>query len=217
MKAHFDYEMEHLTRLISSQAIAVEAAVKQATQAMATLDADAAIEVERQDDKIDALEVHIEEECLKVMALHQPVASDLRLMITLLKVNTELERIGDLAVYIARRAVHLASLPRCGTLPDYSDMIHAVIENLKTAIDAFLYHDVKLAANVIASDDTVDQFHHNNKTQIATLIKSNVSAVDELLDFLAISRSLERIADSCANIGEDVLYAEQGKIVRHQK
>ncbi|MGL6196140.1 MAG: phosphate signaling complex protein PhoU [Thermoguttaceae bacterium] len=217
MKAHFDLEIDYLNRLISSQAIAVETAVKKATQSIADKDATSAIEVEKNDDTIDELEVRIEEECLKVLALHQPVAGDLRYIITLLKVNTELERIGDLAVYIARRAVHIASLPSDAVLPDYSDMIHNVIDNLKMALDAFLYRDVRLAAKVIDSDDAIDNFHHENKKQLAGMIKTNPAAVDGLLDFLAISRSLERIADSCTNIGEDVLYQEQGKIVRHSR
>ncbi|MGL6226768.1 MAG: phosphate signaling complex protein PhoU [Thermoguttaceae bacterium] len=215
MKAHFDYEVEQLNRLISSQAIAVEATVRRATQSVAEKDAQLALDVEQNDDKIDEMEVHIEEECLKVLALHQPVAGDLRYIITLLKVNTELERIGDLAVYIARRAGHIASSPQEGHLPDYSDMIFQVITNLKMAFDAFLYHDVQLAAQVIAGDDVIDHFHNANKCQIAAMIKTNPLAVDVLLDFMAISRSLERIADSCTNIGEDVLYLEQGRIMRH--
>ncbi|MGL6193330.1 MAG: phosphate signaling complex protein PhoU [Thermoguttaceae bacterium] len=217
MKAHFDFEVEHLNRLIASQAIAVETAVKKATQSVSEKNAIAASEVEKSDDNLDELEVRIEEECLKVLALHQPVAGDLRYIITLLKVNTELERIGDLAVYIARRTVHIASLPSDTVLPDYSDMIHSVIENLKMALDAFLYRDVRLAEKVIANDDAIDRFHLENKLQLAEMIKANPASVDGLLDFLAISRSLERIADSCTNIGEDVLYQEQGKIVRHQK
>lgn len=217
MKAHFDYEVENLNRLIAAQAIAVEMAVKKATQAVADKDAFLAEEVERDDDVIDAAEVRIEEECLKILALHQPVAGDLRYVITLLKVNTELERIGDLAVYIARRAVHIASLSAAAPFPDYSDMIHSVLTNLKMALDAFLCHDTLLAARVISSDDTVDQYHFANKTQLAEMIKSHPAEADGLLDFLAISRSLERIADSCANIGEDVLYLEQGKIIRHTR
>ncbi|MDO5112741.1 MAG: phosphate signaling complex protein PhoU [Planctomycetia bacterium] len=215
MKTHFEQEILQLKRLITTQTAMVESAVRKTHHAMERHERTLAMEVIDGDDEIDETEVRIEEECLKVLALHQPVAGDLRYIVTLLKVNTELERIGDLGVNIAERVLHMLSLHADMKRLDITDMFLAVLQALKNSLDAFLGRDCFLAAQVIAADDSIDSQHRDNFHRILQMLKENAGEAETLLDFLNISRNLERIADSCTNIGEDVLYLEQGKIVRH--
>lgn len=217
MKAHWNRQIDELNQMIALQATVVEESVQNAIRAVTEKNSELAVAVLDGDDIIDENEVRIEEECLKVLALYQPVASDLRFVITLLKVNTELERIGDLAVNMAKRAVHIAKVHSHEELPDFSAMFAEVSSCLKNALDAFFCRDCKKAESVIAGDDAIDKRHHNNISKIVDVIKTNPTCSDVLLDFLTVSRNLERIADSCTNIGEDIIYLEQGIIVRHQR
>ena len=215
MKKHFEQEIENLNKLITVQATAVERAVRNSLLSISNNDADLAYFVIIGDDTLDTNEVRIEEECLKILALYQPVAGDLRYIVTLLKVNTELERIGDLAVNIAERAMHLHSMEQDTPVMDFTTMFQAVSVALKKSLDSFLTHNSALAEEVIESDNTIDELHRGNIELVKRLLKENSEQTESILDFMTISRNLERIADSCTNIGEDVIYLELGKIVRH--
>lgn len=215
MNNHLEKEVTLLKTRISLQAKEVTDAVRRSQNALAQENQDLAKEIIAHDDAIDEEEVRIEEECLKVLALHQPVAGDLRYIITLLKVNTELERIGDLAENIAERVINLVNLRIPLHEPDMTPMFRAVIQQLEKVLYAFLERDSVLAAQVVASDDAVDAMNRNHYHRILQLLKEMPERAEMLTDFLNISRNLERIADGCTNIGEDVLYLEQGKIVRH--
>ncbi len=215
MKIHFEQEMDNLRKMITTQATLVEKAVRNSILSISKRSEDLAYFVVVGDDTLDVNEVKIEEECLKVLALHQPVAGDLRMIVTLLKVNTELERIGDLAVNIAERSLHLFSMEKETKQLDFTTMFYEVSAALKNALDSFLCHDCDLAEKVIASDNVIDNLHRENIDRIKMLLKENPNEIESFLDFLTISRNLERIADSCTNIGEDIIYLEQGKIVRH--
>ena len=160
-------------------------------------------------------EVRIEEECLKILALHQPVAGDLRYIITLLKVNNELDRIGDLAQNIAERAIDLAEHPVPAAGIELGPMMTEVRIMLKQALDALSCRDTGRAAEVIARDDTVDRLHRENFRLIKQGLIRQPEAADYYLNMLTASRHLERVADCATNIGEDVIYLEQGRIVRH--
>ena len=212
---HLHQEITLLKKQVAAQATMVEQAVRQTLRAMEEKNATLAVEIIERDDTIDQEEVRLEEECLKVLALHQPVAGDLRYIVTLLKVNTELERIGDLAVNIAERTVHFLETNADMSKIDMKPMFLEVLNSLKNALDAFLERDCYLASQVIASDDKVDDYHRENFQTVSRLLSEETREVGSLLDFLNISRNLERIADCCTNIGEDVLYLEQGRIVRH--
>ncbi len=215
MKIHFDQEVVSLNRLVTHQAAMVEKAVRNSLLSISDKNEELAYFVVVGDDTLDVNEVKIEEECLKVLALYQPVASDLRYIITLLKVNTELERIGDLAVNIAERALHMLSENRDIEIMDFTEMFNEVSQSLKKSLDAFLQHNCRLAEEVIESDDRIDEIHRSNMDRGKRLLQEKPDGMEAILDFMSISRNLERIADSCTNIGEDVVYQEQGKIIRH--
>ncbi len=217
MNPQFEVEVKHLNKLIVEQSSAVESAVRCSLRSITEQNADLAIDIIDRDDIIDQMEVYIEEECLKILALHQPVASDLRYIVTLLKVNGELERIGDMAVNIAQRALHLADLNDRSQAPDFESMCKTVSAALKSSLDAFLTKNCYLASQVIRDDDIIDTMHRDNFKKISQLIKNTPDNTDLYIDFLSVSRNLERIGDCCTNIGEDVLYFLQGKIVRHTR
>lgn len=217
MKTHFENEVKNLNRLMLAQALAVESAVSNSLRAIADRNSELAVDIISRDDIIDKGEVLLEEECLKVLALHQPVASDLRLIITILKVNSELERIGDLAVNIAERALHIIDLTTPGEQPNFTEMNQAVLSMLKRALDSFLTQDCFLASQTIDADSEVDRMHRENFLKTIELTQQNPSNAALYVDCLNVSRNLERIADSCTNISEDVLYFLQGKIVRHSR
>lgn len=215
MKIHFEQAIQHLNKLMVAQATEVENAVRNSILSLSEEKPDLAWFVIVGDDTLDTNEVRIEEECLKILALYQPVAGDLRYIITLLKVNAELERIGDLAVNISERVMHLLSQRENLIILDFSIMIDEVSVALKKSLDSLLSRDADLAAAVIDNDSVIDDLHRKNMQQIKKILHEKPNACESILDFMSISKNLERIADGCTNIGEDVIYLEQGKIVRH--
>ncbi len=215
MKVHLQQEIDHLKNLLCELAASVEPAVREAVRAVETRDAECAQRVLAGDEAIDRMEVRIEEECLKILALHQPVAGDLRYVITLLKVNSELERIGDLAVNIAERGADLASLDAPAETLDFSRMVFEARSMLKNALDALICRNALAAQEVIQHDDVVDDLHHETLLKLRDLISRHPENAAFYLDLLTVSRNLERIADGATNICEDVIYLELGTIVRH--
>ncbi len=215
MKAHLQAEIDHLNAMVIDLANQVEPTVLEAVRAVTERDETLAKRIIDGDNAIDRFEVRIEEECLKILALHQPVAGDLRYVITLLKVNSELERIGDLAVNIAERADDLARLAPVEELPDFTEMVFEVRSMLKKSLDSLVARDSLAAMEVIKHDDVVDTLHRDNCRRLLELIKRHSANADAYLDYLTVSRNLERIADCATNICEDVIYLEQGRIVRH--
>ncbi|MEG2076386.1 MAG: phosphate signaling complex protein PhoU [Victivallaceae bacterium] len=217
MKAHFIQAMENLQNMLSGVAAQAEQAVHSAVGAVETGSLESAFSVVHRDYEIDDAEIKIEEECLKILALHQPVASDLRQVITILKVNNEIERVGDLAVNIAERVEDM-TFYRAQPIEkiDFHDMVYLATEMLKNSLDSLAYHDVKLAAAVIGSDDAVDTIHRENYVKVRNFIIKYPAQAQYYMDGLTVSRCLERIADIATNIAEDVIYLDSGRIVRHQ-
>jgi len=210
-------EIETLKERVLRQSINVEDRLRKALLAVANRDVTLANTVMAGDVEIDQREVAIEEECLKLLALHQPVASDLRFLIATLKVNNDLERIGDLAVNIADRARLLAAAPLPGIGLPIDRMGALSIGMLRTVFQAFMDHDARLAVEVVASDDEVDDM---NRDMIATVVgrmRAGDPSPEALLLLLGVSRELERVGDHASNIAEDLIYMFQGEIVRHHK
>ena len=168
-----------------------------------------------QDHQIDQMEVQLEEECLKILALYQPVANDLRFIIAVMKVNNDLERISDLAVNIAERAEFLATREPINLSFDFVLMADKVQEMLRKSINALVTLDVKSAYDVCAADDEVDDLNREMYNTIENSVRKNPENIKELLHYLGISRHLERIADLATNIAEDIIYMIGGDIVRH--
>jgi phosphate transport system protein len=153
---------------------------------------------------------------LKILALHQPVAIDLRFIVAVLKINNDLERIGDLAVNIAERAIFLAGRPKINISIELIDMAHHAQSMLKKSLDALINHDAELAHKVCASDDTIDQMNRQMYLNVQEAILKNPEQISALIHLLSASRHLERVADHTTNIAEDVIYMVEGQIMRHK-
>jgi phosphate transport system protein len=169
------------------------------------------------DKKIDKLEVEIEEQCLEALALHQPVAIDLRVIVSILKINNDLERIGDLAVSIAFRGKALNEISEKERVSiDFEDYSRRAKEMFSQSIQSFMDLDAKLAKKVIAADDRVDQYNKDIYQFIAKEAQKSPKCMESLLLQLSVSRHLERVADHATNIASDVVYTVSGKIIRHE-
>lgn len=216
MALHLTKEIAKLKNKVLKLCALVEENVKSAVDAVTNLDIDLAISVKEKDDRIDSMEIELEEECLKILALYQPVANDLRYVIACLKMNNDLERIGDLAVNIARRAITVAKFSEEPIFLDFYPMMDKMRSMLKNALDALIEMNAELAVQVLTHDDEIDAMNKQMQKQVLELIKKNPEKVEYYIHLLSVSRHLERIADYATNIAEDVIYMVTGKIVRHQ-
>lgn len=216
MTTHLHKEIEKLRKRILRMGAEVEEAVRKSVDALMLRNVKQAQEVIDHDEALDHLEVEIEEECLKILALHQPVAIDLRYVIAVLKMNNDLERIGDLAVDISERAVYLSQKPPVDLKLDLRTMADSTQRMLKYSLDALVNSDSCLARQVRASDDEVDEMNRKMFIVVQDYIRSHPDHVAEAIHWLSASRHLERIADQATNIAEDVIYMVEGEIVRHQ-
>jgi phosphate transport system protein len=216
MTIHMQKEIEHLKTKLLSLCALVEKSLCLAVQSVKERNRDLAARVIADDIKTDQMEVDVEEECLKILALHQPVAIDLRFIITALKINNDLERIGDLAVNIAERAEFLASQESISAPFDFDAMAEKTQWMLTESLDSLVDMDGKRAFTVLAADDQVDAINREMYKQIEAAVVAHPSWTGRLLHLLSISRHLERVADHTTNIAEDVIYMVEGKIVRHK-
>jgi phosphate transport system protein len=215
MSAHLQREIERLKKDVLSLCALVEDQVQMALRAVLDRDEELAREVEKRDLDIDQREIEVEEECMKTLALHQPVAVDLRLIIATLKINNNLERIGDMAVNIAHKARDLVSEPPVEVSFDLGAMWAKTQAMLRDSIDALVNMDVEQATAVCRRDDEVDGMKHDIRVEVESSITQHPERVRALLRLLAVSRNLERIADLATNIAEDVVYLAEGRIIRH--
>ena len=216
MTQHLRREIDNLKKRILYMGAEVEESVRKAVEALVMRDTQAAQHVIDADEPINHLEVEIEEDCLKILALHQPVAVDLRYVIAVLKINNDLERIGDLAVNIAERAVFLATRPPLDLPLDFRGMADAAQLMLKRSLDGLVESDTRIARQVRASDDEVDAMNSRMYEVIEGHLPDHPEHIPELIHLVSVSRHLERIADQATNIAEDVIYMVEGEIVRHQ-
>jgi phosphate transport system protein len=215
MTKHFRKELENIKKRILTLGSMVEDLVHDSVQAVDRVDADLADRIIKRDREINETEVDIEEECLKVLALHQPVAVDLRFIIAVIKINNELERIGDQAVNIAQRVQIIAKRPKPPFWFDYSEMGEKAQKMLRMSLDALVNLDVDLAYRVITMDDEVDQIKSDAYDKIKQAIQDLPERVGYYINLLLISRHLERLADHATNISEEVIYLVEGEIFRH--
>jgi phosphate transport system protein len=216
MAIHLLRDLEHLKKEILTVGALVEEATDKAIAALVDRRAALAEEVLKGDDRIDHKEVEVEEECLKVLALHQPVAADLRFIVAVLKVNNDLERMGDLAVNVAERAAFLAThepLPVALDFPAMGDMVRGMVRDV---LDALVRLDTELARSVWSRDDHVDEMNRRMFHVLEDLMQRDPSTVERALHTLNASRQLERMADLATNIAEDVLFMVLGEVVRHR-
>ena len=215
IRKHFSRELEKIKKLILSLGAKVEEQVRLATQAVEAHDAELAKQIIKSDFNIDEMEVEIEEECLKILALHQPVAVDLRFLVAVIKINNDLERIGDQAVNIAERVDVIAKRDLSEFFFDYTAMGEKVQDMLKMSLDALVNMDYDLAYSVVMRDDEVDQIKIDAYDRIKQAMSKHPDKIGYLINLLLISRHLERLADHATNIAEEVIYLIEGEIVRH--
>ena len=216
MAKHFDRELEKLKKKILSLGAMAEERVYLAIKAIESRDHDLAQRIIRSDHEIDEAEVEVEEECLKILALYQPVAIDLRFIVTVIKINNDLERIADEAVNIAKGVGYLSKKKKTFYFDfDFSQMVEKTQSMLKGSLDALVNLDTDLAFKVCILDDEVDKINGEVHRLVKDAIRDNPEQGEHLVNLLLISRHLERIADHATNIAEEVIYLIEGEIVRH--
>jgi len=216
MTSHLHRDMEKLEKNLLYVAAQVEEAVRRAMASLFEGHLELAEKVIEGDIEIDRREVEVEEDCLKILALHQPVATDLRFITACLKINNDLERIGDLACNIAKRARRL-SIEGLGTVPVlFHDMTESVTGMLRDAIDAFVKSDLERATSVLGRDDHVDSLNKRVIHGLMPDLRGDEVHSARALAYGNVSKHLERIADHATNIAEDVVYMVSGDIIRHR-
>ena len=209
-------ELQGLRSSLVEQFGIVEQMIQHSVRSLMERNSDLADEVIQGDEDIDAREIRIEEECLKLLALHQPLATDMRWLVTVVKTNSELERMADLACNIAERAKSLDLYPLYPVPAEIKEMVAISTKMVKDALDAFVEHDPKKAVQVIHEDDRMDSLNRTVIQQIQDTMRQSPEDVDPALHCFSASRHLERISDLATNIAEDVIYLVDGNIVRHQ-
>jgi phosphate transport system protein len=216
MTRHFQREVVRLKDRLLADAGRVERQLRDSVRAIEELDGELARQVIENDVEVDLAEVELEEECLKILALYQPVATDLRFLVAVLKINNDLERIGDLAVNIAERADYLSGQAPVFVDFDFDHMASVVIGMVRDSLDSLVNLDPHLARRVCATDMRVDEMNREVFRLVVDSIRSHPDQAERLIPYMMVARHLERIADHATNIAEDVIYMIEGDIVRHR-
>ena len=209
-------EIDKMKEQLVALAKLVQDNLEKSLRSLAEMDESLANEVINNDVAIDRTEVDVEEECLKILALHQPVATDLRFIVGVLKINNDLERISDMAVNIAERTIHLLKFPPLEIPGDLRVMEEKVRWMVSACIQAFVRIDGKLAHKVLLADHTIDELNRSVYDQVKKKMHDDPDHLDAFIELLSVSRQLERAADHCTNIAEDVVYMLGGEIIRHK-
>ena len=211
----FFREIKRLKTLLLEQGEAVEEQLRRAKQALVEFDLELARDVLAADDLIDDREIELQEECFKILALHQPVAVDLRFLVAVLKFNNDLERIADLAANVAKRTIKLHEMGETGLVYDFSEMATIARQMLHQAMLALVDIDPETTAEVFSLEKNLNRLHKTNAGAIRQELKRNPQRTDSLVHQLVISRNMERIGDLATNLAEEVIYVSRGEIVRH--
>ncbi len=215
MSRHLQDLVADLKARLARMSATVQQIVEQSVESVFTANPRLAQQAMDVDRKIDDEEVKVEKAAINLLALHQPAASDLRLVTTVIKVNSDLERIGDCAVNIAQRVLPLARQGSYNPPNDLKLMGNSVVATLRDTIKAFNLADVEMARQVLRSDDVVDALYHQIVQDMLAGMESDGSRANTDLSNIMIAKNLERIADHCTNIAEDVIYVQSGRIIRH--
>ena len=214
MKRQFDADLEDLRGRLLRMGSLCEEMVHYAVKVVVERDDSHVAKVQDWEREVNALHIDIDEVCLRLIALHQPAAGDLRLIAAAIKINSDLERVGDQAVNIAETGVYLLKEPKI-KLGDIPRIVEVAAGMLKDALDAFSRGDVELARDVIKRDDEEDRLKSQTFNELVMLMQRDASAIQRGMDIILIARNLERIADHATNIAEDVIFMVLGKDIRH--
>lgn len=212
---HLQDDLDRLNAALSEMGALAESAVRLAVDALREHNRAKAYQVIDEDGKLDALEVAIEDMAVNLLATQQPMARDLRLITTAMKIANDLERVGDHAVNVAETVHYILEGPRFPTLPEIDEMAKMSTEMLSMSLDAFVRGDVALAREVLRRDDRVDELHGNNFRILITHIMEDPRRIGVGMDLLLVSGNLERVADLATNICEDAVYLVEGRSIKH--
>src|SRR5262245_7772998 len=212
---HFETELQNLKNRLLNMGALVEERVHGAIQALMERNLEAAETIAKSDEEVNALQIEIDDRCIKLFALQQPMASDLRLITSAMKINADLERIGDQAVNIAENAMKMLSAPPLKPIIDLPRMAEMAQHMTRDSLDSFVRRDAALAREVLGQDDEVDRLKDTIFRVLLTYMMADPGTIERALALILISRNLERIADHATNIAEDVIFLVEAKAVRH--
>jgi phosphate transport system protein len=215
METHFEKELQELKENLLKMAALVEEAIRDAVQSLAKRDSDLAERAFKLEDRINKLEIAIEDMCLKLLALRQPMAADLRFITSAMKIVTDLERMGDQAVNIAERATSLNQEPQLKPYIDIPKMAEIAQSMVKDVLDAFVNHDSKLARSVCERDDLVDGLNDQVVRELLTYMMSDPKTIPRAVHLMIVCRCLERIADHATNVAEGVIFMLDARVIKH--
>ncbi|MCJ7586398.1 MAG: phosphate signaling complex protein PhoU [Candidatus Aminicenantes bacterium] len=215
MERRFDEELKDLKEKLLRMAGLAEDSIAKAVKALKDRDRALVGQVFEQEDRINLLEIEIDEVCMRLLALRQPMAGDLRFITSAMKIGSELERIGDQSVNIAERTTELLKVPQLKPLIDIPRMAGLAQAMVVDSINAFVNRDAELARQICARDDEVDQINHQIFRELLTYMMEDPATIPRAVELILIGRHLERIADHATNIGEDVIYLVKGKSIKH--
>ncbi len=212
---HFVQELDELRQQLLTMSGLVESGIYTSVQALVRRDRELAQQVLKNEARINQMEIEIDDMAVSLLALQQPMAADLRLITSAIKINNDLERMGDLAVNIVERALSLMRDPEIKPLVDIPRMASLAEDMVRKTLDAFVKKDIELARSVLVSDDAVDGLRDAIYLELIRFMQDRPEAIPQAIDLLFVARNLERIADHATNIAEDVLFLVQGVDVRH--
>jgi phosphate transport system protein len=217
MELHLDQELEQLKQTLLRMSALTEVSVARALKSLIQRDADAACAVDREDAQIDQLEMEVDERCISLLALRQPMARDLRFITMAMKISGELERIGDQATNIAHRALDLIKEPPLKPLMDIPRMAEIARGMIRDALDAYVYGKPDLARQVIQRDEEVDSLNRQIHRELTSFLIEDPHTITRALALMNVAHNLERIGDHATNIAEDIVFLCEGRDIRHQQ
>lgn len=217
MERFFDQDLRTLKQQILDMGVHVEKTVELALEGLVKRDNSYFAQVHQVEKKINQFHLDIDEACLKLLARQSPMASDLRLVLAVIKINTDLERMGDQSVNIAHNGKHYISEPPLKPLVDLPKMAEAARAMVRQSLDAFFRGDAELARKVVLCDDEIDAYKNKIFRDLAEIMKTDPLSIERSLNLILIARNLERLGDHATNIAEDVIFIASGEDIRHHK
>lgn len=212
----FEEDLAVLNEALQEMGALVAHAVQRSVLSLVEKNEDYAHQVIRNESRVDQMEIQIDEMVTSLIVREQPVARDMRLVVTAIKISTDLERMGDLAVHVAERSLSLMAQPPLPERVDFEDLVRLVESMVLGSLDSFVKRDAQTARSILESDDAIDRDRTRIQNQLIALMQRDPTTVPRSLDYLIIARKLERIADHATNIAEDVIFLAQGIDIRHQ-
>jgi phosphate transport system protein len=216
MQRHFEQILQELKAALIKMASMAEEAIEKAMESVLSEDKELATEIAHGDEAINSMEMHIDSIIVELLALQQPVASDLRLILAASKINNDLERIGDHAVNLAESALMIDSKGKpIAQREDITRMSQLARRMLSDAVDAFIHLDANIGEAVVLMDDSVDNLNRKTTHELMELMKVDPESVEQAIEFIRVSRNLERVADLATNIAEEVVFIARAKVIKH--